>query len=164
MRRDIVSDLAGRRNISRIETEPIDGFCGCATQLKYLNFQIMLGDASIDLGGYATVASTMLRIGSKLGLSRRKQHDAINGLGDIIRQDQEEQRQRLAEEHEQQQIEAAPLSASQSDAADSGRPRDKFHPFSVGGYRRLLVSPCTKLTEWRSAAGPRDWRLPGISR
>jgi hypothetical protein len=50
----------------------IRAFCGSATMLHYLNHQILLGDAGeIDLAGYATMASTMLRIGSRLGLSRR---------------------------------------------------------------------------------------------
>jgi len=107
MRRDIVSDLAGRRNISRIQTELIDSFCGCATQLKYLNYQIMLGETGeIDLGGYATIASTMLRIGSKLGLAKRKQNEAMS-FGEVIAQDQAEERARLAEDHEQQTEETA---------------------------------------------------------
>ena len=46
MMRDIATDLGGRRNLSRIETEWIKGFCGCATRLEYLNYQIMLGEAS----------------------------------------------------------------------------------------------------------------------
>jgi hypothetical protein len=72
MRRDIAVDLGGRRNMTRIEAELIKGFCGCATRLEYLTFQIMLGDASeCDVAGYAQLASTMLRLGSKLGLSRR---------------------------------------------------------------------------------------------
>jgi hypothetical protein len=69
MKRDIENDLAGRRNLSRIETELIRAFCGSATRLEYLNHQILLGDASeCDVASYAQLASTMLRIGSKLGL------------------------------------------------------------------------------------------------
>jgi hypothetical protein len=70
--RDIESDLAGRRNLSRIESELIRAFAGAATTLQYLNVQVALGESSeIDLTGYATIASTMLRIGSRLGLGRR---------------------------------------------------------------------------------------------
>ena len=70
--RDVESDLAGRRNLSRIEGELIRAFAGAATTLQYLNHQILLGETSeIDLTGYATIASTMLRIGSRLGLGRR---------------------------------------------------------------------------------------------
>jgi hypothetical protein len=69
--RDVEADLGGRRHLSRIESELIRGFAGCATLLQYMNVQVALGEISeIDLGGYATLASTMLRIGSRLGLRR----------------------------------------------------------------------------------------------
>ena len=69
--RDIEADLGGRRHLSRIESELIRGFAGSATLLQYMNVQVALGEISeIDLGGYATLASTMLRIGSRLGLRR----------------------------------------------------------------------------------------------
>jgi hypothetical protein len=72
MVREIETDLGGRRQLSRIQGELIRAFAGAATTLQYLNVQVALGETSaIDLGGYATVASTMLRIGSKLGLQRR---------------------------------------------------------------------------------------------
>jgi hypothetical protein len=72
MVRDIESDLGGRRELSRIESELVRAFAGAATTLQYLNVQVALGDTSaIDLAGYSTMASTMLRIGSRLGLSRR---------------------------------------------------------------------------------------------
>jgi hypothetical protein len=70
--RDVEADLGGRRHLSRIESELIRGFAGSATLLQYMNVQVALGEISeIDLGGYATLASTMLRIGSRLGLARR---------------------------------------------------------------------------------------------
>ncbi len=73
MVRDIETDLGGRRKLTRIEGELISAFAGAATTLRYLNAQVALGEiAEIDLSGYATIASTMLRIGSKLGLSRRR--------------------------------------------------------------------------------------------
>jgi hypothetical protein len=70
--RDIQSDLGDRGELSRIEKELVTAFAGAATQLQYLNTQVALGDGSaIDLGGYATLASTMLRIGVRLGFQRR---------------------------------------------------------------------------------------------
>jgi hypothetical protein len=73
MVREIESDLGGRRQITRIQSELIRAFAGAATTLQYLNVQVALGETSeIDLGGYATIASTMLRIGSRLGLSRHQ--------------------------------------------------------------------------------------------
>jgi hypothetical protein len=72
MVREIEQDLGGRRHLTRIEGELVRAFAGAATTLQYLNHQVLLGEVSeIDLSGYATIASTILRIGSKLGLQRR---------------------------------------------------------------------------------------------
>jgi hypothetical protein len=72
MVRDIESDLGGRRRLARIEGELIQAFVGGATILRDLNVQVALGEiGELDLSGYATIASTMLRIGSRLELSRR---------------------------------------------------------------------------------------------
>jgi hypothetical protein len=100
MRRDIINDLGGRRNLTRIETEWIKGFCGCATRLEYLNFQIMLGEASdCDVAGYAQLASTMLRLGSKLGLKQRSKADATPGpLGAALLEGIERQQRESAVE------------------------------------------------------------------
>jgi hypothetical protein len=71
MVREIEQDLGGRRQLTRIQGELIRAFAGAATTLQYLNVQVALGETSeIDLSGYATIASTMLRIGSRLGLHR----------------------------------------------------------------------------------------------
>jgi hypothetical protein len=73
MRRDIAADLGGRGTNSRLELELIKAFAGCATRLEYLNRQIMLGDAAdCDPQHYSQLASTMLRIAAKLGLSKRE--------------------------------------------------------------------------------------------
>jgi hypothetical protein len=74
MVKEIETDLGAgsRRNLSRIETELVRAFAGAATQLHYLNHQILLGEGSeIDLVGFSQLASTMLRIGSRLGTGRR---------------------------------------------------------------------------------------------
>ena len=72
MVREIEQDLGGRRHLTRIEGELVRAFAGAATTLQYLNHQVLLGEVSeSDLSGYATIASTILRIGSKLGLQRR---------------------------------------------------------------------------------------------
>jgi hypothetical protein len=84
MQRDIHSDLGGRGDLSRIEQELVRGFCGCATRLEYLTYQILLGaDAECDIASYANLASTMLRIGSRLGFSRRAR-DVTPSLKDIV--------------------------------------------------------------------------------
>ena len=56
-----------------------------------------LGEISeLNLSDFATVASTMLRIGARLGLLRRPRD--VTTLGDLIRADQEVERQRLVRE------------------------------------------------------------------
>lgn len=85
MVREIETDLGGRRQLSRIEGELIRAFAGAATTLQYLNVQVALGEGSeIDLAGYATMASTMLRIGSRLGLARRPREVTLT-LGQVLR-------------------------------------------------------------------------------
>ena len=85
MVREIEGDLGGRRQLSRIEGELVRAFAGAATTLQYLNHQTLLGEGSeIDLAGYATIASTMLRIGSRLGLARRPR-DVTLTLGQVLR-------------------------------------------------------------------------------
>jgi hypothetical protein len=85
MVREIENDLGGRRQLSRIEGELIRAFAGAATTLQYLNVQVALAESSdIDLAGYATIASTMLRIGSRLGLARRPR-DVTLTLGQVLR-------------------------------------------------------------------------------
>jgi hypothetical protein len=97
MQRDITSDLQGGRSLSRIEVELISAFCGAATTVRYLSRQVCLGDISdLDLSAYATLASVMLRLGSRLGFSRRAKD--VTTLSDLIRADQEAQRQQLAED------------------------------------------------------------------
>jgi hypothetical protein len=73
MVRDIESDLGGRRYLSRIEGELIRAFAGSATMLQVRNVEIALGESTeqVDPTAYAQLASTMLRIGSRLGLQRR---------------------------------------------------------------------------------------------
>lgn len=91
MCREIEVDLGGRRFLSRIESELIRAFAGAATQLQYQNVQIALGEAGeIDPTAYSTMASTMLRIGSRLGLSRRMQDVIDNPLTYAQQQDREE--------------------------------------------------------------------------
>jgi hypothetical protein len=84
MVKDVESDLGGRRFLSRIEAELIRAFCGAATMLQYQNVQLALGETSeIDPTAYATLASTMLRIGSRLGL-RRRSKDVSPTLDDYL--------------------------------------------------------------------------------
>jgi hypothetical protein len=72
MVREIESDLGGHRALSRVTRELVQGFAGAATQVEYLNHQLLIGESSeLDFTAYAQLVSTMLRVGSRLGLSRR---------------------------------------------------------------------------------------------
>ena len=83
--REIESDLGGRRELTRIEGELIRAFAGAATVLQFLNVQVALGETSeIDLAAYATMASTMLRIGARLGF-RRRARNITPPLSDYLR-------------------------------------------------------------------------------
>jgi hypothetical protein len=73
--------------LTRIEDELIKAFCGSATRLEYLNHQVLLGDVSeVPIADFSNLASTMLRIGSRLGFHRRAK-DVTPSLAEIIRQD-----------------------------------------------------------------------------
>ncbi len=86
MVREIESDLGGRRQLTRIEGELIRAFAGAATTLQYLNHQVMLGEGSeLNLAAYSNVASTMLRIGSRLGFRRRARDITPPPLSDYLR-------------------------------------------------------------------------------
>jgi hypothetical protein len=88
--RDVERDLGGRDRLSRIERELVAAFSGAATTLRYLTHQILLGETEeVDLTGYATMASTMLRIGSRLGL-RRFQKDVTPSLAEILAEAEQE--------------------------------------------------------------------------
>ena len=97
MVRDIETDLGGKRQLTRIQDELIRAFAGAATTLQYLNAQVALGETGeIDLSGYATIASTMLRIGARLGLTRRPKD--VVGISDLIVDDhRQEQREEVAQ-------------------------------------------------------------------
>lgn len=61
----------------------IGAFAGGATVLRYLNRQVALGEISeVNLSDFATVASTMLRIGARLGLQRRPKD--VTSLADYL--------------------------------------------------------------------------------
>ena len=71
MVREIEADLGGHRTLTRIQRELLQAFAGAATQIQYLNHQVLIGESSeLDFATYAQLASTMLRIGSRLGLNR----------------------------------------------------------------------------------------------
>ena len=67
---DIETDLGGADRLSTIEHALIEGFAGAALTLHNLNCRLALGLA-IDLGQHAQAVSAMVRVASRLGVSRR---------------------------------------------------------------------------------------------
>ena len=67
-----------------MNSELIRAFAGASTSLQYMNLQVALGETSeIDLAAFATLASTMLRIGRALGFARR-QRDVTPNLKEYL--------------------------------------------------------------------------------
>jgi hypothetical protein len=67
---DIYSDLGGRSHLSAIELALVEAFAGATVALDAFNAKLLLGE-QIDLSQYMQASSTMVRIGSRLGLQRR---------------------------------------------------------------------------------------------
>jgi len=66
---DIEADL-GRDQLSTIERQLIEAFVGSAMSLHHLNVKLALGE-DIDIGQHAQCVGAMVRVASRLGLSRR---------------------------------------------------------------------------------------------
>jgi hypothetical protein len=73
----ISSDLGG--DLTAVERSLVEGFVGATVVLQSLNTRLALGQ-EIDLGEHAAVCSSMVRISSKIGLSRRSR--IVSGLID----------------------------------------------------------------------------------
>ena len=67
---DIENDLGGRDRLSTIERALIEGFAGATLTLHDLNTRLALGQ-EIDLNQHAQAVSAMVRVASRLGISRR---------------------------------------------------------------------------------------------
>jgi hypothetical protein len=67
---DIENDLGGREQLSTIERALVEGFAGAALSLYHLNNQLARG-VNIDLSQHAQAVSAMVRVASRLGISRR---------------------------------------------------------------------------------------------
>jgi hypothetical protein len=90
---DIEADLGGHDQLSTIEVALIEAFAGAHVMLSNLNTRLALGE-QIDLGEHSQAVSAMVRVASRLGLQRRAKDISGPTLGDILRADLEEQRER----------------------------------------------------------------------
>jgi hypothetical protein len=82
---EIEADLGGRDQLSAIELTLIEGYAGAAVALQDMNARRALGQP-IDLAEHSQVASTMVRIASRLGL-RKRMRDVTPSLGDILNEE-----------------------------------------------------------------------------
>jgi hypothetical protein len=81
---DIEADLGGRDQLSTIELQLIEAFAGAAVTLSDLNCRIALGQG-IEPGDHALAVSAMVRVASRLGLSKRAR-DVTPSLSDYLQQ------------------------------------------------------------------------------
>jgi hypothetical protein len=72
---EISSDLGNE--LTAVERSLVEGFCGATVVLQALNTKLALGQ-QIDVSEHALMCSAMVRISSKIGLSRCSR--LINGL------------------------------------------------------------------------------------
>jgi hypothetical protein len=72
---EISSDLGG--DLTAVERSLVEGFVGATVVLQALNVKLAPGQ-EIDLSEHAAVCSSMVRISSKIGLSRRSR--IVSGL------------------------------------------------------------------------------------
>ena len=81
----IEGDLGGRDQLSAIELTLVEAYVGAAVTLQHLNTKLALGQ-EIDLSQHAQCVSAMVRVASRLGLSRRSK-DIGPTLGDLMKAD-----------------------------------------------------------------------------
>jgi hypothetical protein len=82
---EIERDLGGRDQLSAIELTLIEGYAGAAVALQDMNARRALGQP-VDMAEHSQVASTMVRIASRLGLNKRMR-DVTPSLDDILSED-----------------------------------------------------------------------------
>jgi hypothetical protein len=87
----IARDLGGEANLSTVAKHLVEAFAGVAIAVGDLNARLVLGQA-IDVTEQAQAISTMVRVASRIGINRVAR-DVTPTLGDLIREDQERQRE-----------------------------------------------------------------------
>jgi hypothetical protein len=66
----IYGDLGGKDELSAIELRLVEAFAGASVMTETMNVKLMLGQP-VDPTDFCQVASTLCRVGSRLGLRRR---------------------------------------------------------------------------------------------
>jgi hypothetical protein len=86
----IIADLGGHGQLSAIELTMAEAYVGAAIVVDHLNARLVRGE-EIDFNQHSQAASTMLRLGTRLGLQRRAKTVGPT-LGELLRADIEQQR------------------------------------------------------------------------
>ena len=101
--RDIASAIMVDQgdSISEARAQLVRRFSAAAVLAEQLEARLANGE-TIDIAEHALLTSKMVRVANKIGIDRIAKN--INGpsLGELIQQDQAAERQRLAQEREQQ--------------------------------------------------------------
>jgi hypothetical protein len=81
-------DLGGRSQLSRIELELVEAFCGAALLMRHLNARLVLlkDGEPIDAAAFATATTALTRIAGQLGLSRRQRDVTAPSLNQYLRE------------------------------------------------------------------------------
>lgn len=94
----VTADLAGVDNISTVEKTLITAFAGAAIYVEDLNVKTLRGE-KVDVGEFAAACSTLVRIASKLGVSRRAR-DVSPTLEQYLEAKDALEEERDSEEHD----------------------------------------------------------------
>jgi hypothetical protein len=65
----IAQDLGGSDRLSTVMRHLVEGFAGVAVHVSDINARLLLGE-KIDISEHSQVISTMVRVGSRIGLTR----------------------------------------------------------------------------------------------
>jgi hypothetical protein len=66
----VISDLGGADQLTTVERELVEAFCGVAVNVRDLNARLLAGE-DIDLSEQATAISSMVRLVNHIGVRRR---------------------------------------------------------------------------------------------
>jgi hypothetical protein len=108
----IIQDLGGEQNISAVMRELITSFAA-SSLLQRDQITRMLAGQEINIDEFAVIAVSLIRASNRIGTERRSR-DVTPTLGDLLREDLEQQREQanreadLREEQQRQEQEASP--------------------------------------------------------
>lgn len=81
---DIESDLGGKDQMTAIELALAEAFAGAAVTLANLNTRILIGE-QVEISAHAQTISAMVRVASRLGISRRAKDVTPLALNEYLR-------------------------------------------------------------------------------